>query len=116
MRLYPVLVNAFLLWAFGTTLLPNRMPMVERFARMKDAVLPPEAVRWCRGVTQVWCGFFILNGAAALATVFLFQRDVGTLERVFFPISPSACSLRENGFFVLSSCTGVKDKNNVPSS
>lgn len=71
MRLYPVLVNAFLLWAFGTTLLPNRMPMVERFARMKDAVLPPEAVRWCRGVTQVWCGFFILNGAAALATVFL---------------------------------------------
>lgn len=23
MRLYPVLVNAFLLWAFGTTLLPN---------------------------------------------------------------------------------------------
>lgn len=27
MRLYPVLVNAFLLWAFGTTLLPNRMPM-----------------------------------------------------------------------------------------
>ena len=71
MRLYPVLVNAFLLWAFGTTLLPNRMPMVERFARMKDSVLPPEAVRWCRGVTQVWCGFFILNGAAALATVFL---------------------------------------------
>ena len=41
MRLYPVLVNAFLLWAFGTTLLPNRMPMVERFARMKDALLPP---------------------------------------------------------------------------
>lgn len=115
MRLYPVLVNAFLLWAFGTTLLPNRMPMVERFARMKDSVLPPEAVRWCRGVTQVWCGFFILNGAAALVTVFFPERR-GYSGTGVFPISPSACSLRENGFFVLSSCTGVKDKNNVPSS
>ena len=78
MRFYPVMVNASLLWAFGTTLARGRTPMVERFARMKDPVLSPEAVRWCRGVTLVWCSFFILNGGIALATVFL-SRDLWLL-------------------------------------
>lgn len=77
-RLYPVAVSVLLLWAFGTSLLPGRMPMVERFARLREKDLPPEAVRWCRGVTRVWCGFFVLNGSIALVTVFL-DREWWTL-------------------------------------
>ena len=29
---------------------------------------PPSGVAYTRRVTQVWCGFFVLNGALALAT------------------------------------------------
>jgi uncharacterized membrane protein len=62
LKLYPVLVNASLLAAFGYSL---RHPpsMVERFARMREPDLPPAGVAYTRRVTQVWCGFFVVNGA-----------------------------------------------------
>ena len=41
---------------------------VERIARLSDPDLPPQGVAYTRRVTQVWCGFFVFNGAAALAT------------------------------------------------
>ncbi len=67
LKLYPVLVNAGLLAAFGASL---RAPqsMVERFARMREPDLPPAAVAYTRTVTKIWCGFFIFNGSLALAT------------------------------------------------
>jgi uncharacterized membrane protein len=37
--------------------------MVERFARLQDPELGPAQVVYCRSVTKVWCGFFVLNGA-----------------------------------------------------
>lgn len=67
LKLYPVLVNAGLLAAFAFSL-ASPQSMVERFARMREPELPPAAVRYTRGVTKVWCGFFILNGSIALAT------------------------------------------------
>lgn len=45
-------------------------------ARLRTPDLPPEGVRWCRGVTQVWCGFFVLNGCVALATVLYGDRGL----------------------------------------
>ncbi|WP_295480990.1 strain DSM [uncultured Sutterella sp.] len=77
MLLYPVLVNVFLLWLFGSSL--RGTPVVERLARLKEKNLPPEGVRWCRGVTEVWCGFFILNGLTALATVLSGDRSLWML-------------------------------------
>ncbi|MDZ4759898.1 MAG: hypothetical protein SGJ21_02355 [Alphaproteobacteria bacterium] len=67
MRLYPVLMNAALLLAFGVTL--ARPPsMVERLARMVEPDLPESGVRYTRAVTWVWCAFFVVNGSIALWT------------------------------------------------
>lgn len=64
---YPVAVNGIMLAVFGGSLY-TAMPLVERLARLRDPALPQAAVRYTRRVTQVWCGFFVLNGAAALFT------------------------------------------------
>jgi uncharacterized membrane protein len=60
--LYPTLVNAGLLAAFGATL--NGGPtMIEKFARLYDPELSARQVRHTRRMTQVWCAFFVANGA-----------------------------------------------------
>jgi uncharacterized membrane protein len=67
LKLYPVLVNGAMLGAFGYSLIfpPS---MAERFARVREPDLPPQAIGYTRRVTQVWCGFFAINGAIALIT------------------------------------------------
>lgn len=67
LKFYPVLVNVGLLGAFGTSLIfpPS---FVERLARMREPDLPAQSVGYMRRVTQVWCVFFAVNGAVALAT------------------------------------------------
>ncbi len=67
LKLYPVLVNATLLALFAYSLIfpPS---MVERFARMREPDLPAAAIGYTRRVTEVWCVFFTVNGALALAT------------------------------------------------
>ena len=67
LKLYPVLVNGALLAAFGYSLAAPPS-MVERLARLREPDFPPAAVAYTRRVTQVWCGFFIVNGALALGT------------------------------------------------
>lgn len=78
LKLYPVLVNAAFLAAFGYSL-TTPVSMVERLARLREPVLPPEAVLYTRRVTQVWCGFFIVNGGAALATALWAPEAVWSL-------------------------------------
>jgi len=67
LKLYPVLVSGVMLAVFGLSL---RHPptAIERIARLRDPQLPPEAVAYTRKVTEVWCFFFIANGAISLAT------------------------------------------------
>ena len=67
LKLYPVLVNLVLLAVFGYSLLAPPS-MVERLALLREPSLSPAARAYTRRVTQVWCGFFALNGAAALGT------------------------------------------------
>ena len=67
LKLYPVLVSVVMLAVFGYTLLAPPS-MVERIARRREPDLPPEATGYTRKVTQVWCGFFAINGAIALST------------------------------------------------
>jgi uncharacterized membrane protein len=73
LKLYPVLVNAAFLAAFGASLLSGPS-MIERLARLREPELPPEAVRYTRRVTQAWCVFFVANGAVCLGTA-LFSPD-----------------------------------------
>ena len=67
LKLYPVLVNAVLLAVFAASLCwpPTA---IERIARLRHPDLPPRGVAYTRRVTWVWCGFFVVNGALALAT------------------------------------------------
>jgi uncharacterized membrane protein len=67
LKLYPALVNAVMLAVFATSLAfpPSA---VERIARMTEPDLPPAGVAYTRRVTQVWCVFFVFNGALAVAT------------------------------------------------
>ncbi|MCP3140984.1 COG4648 family protein [Pyxidicoccus xibeiensis] len=67
LKLYPVLVNTLLLTVFATSLAfpPS---VIERLARLREPALPPSGVAYTRKVTQVWCGFFVLNGGIALGT------------------------------------------------
>jgi uncharacterized membrane protein len=67
LKLYPVLVNAALLAAFGVSLAAPQS-LVERLARLREPDLPPAAVGYTRRVTQAWCIFFAINGAIALGT------------------------------------------------
>ena len=63
---YPVLVTLCALFFFAQSL--QTVPMIERFARLRHPNLPPEGQIWCRRVTQVWCGFFVINAIIALWT------------------------------------------------
>ena len=69
LKLYPVIVNLVLLIVFGASL---RHPpsAIERLARLHDPDLDAHGVAYTRRVTQVWCGFFCLNGLIALTTAF----------------------------------------------
>jgi uncharacterized membrane protein len=67
LKLYPVLVSAALLAAFGYSL-TTPMSAVERMARLRGEDFPPVAQAYMRKVTQVWCAFFICNGLIALCT------------------------------------------------
>ncbi|STH09163.1 DNA gyrase subunit B [Escherichia coli] len=61
---YPVVVNAVMLAVFGGSLW-SAMPIVERLARLQEPDLPEKGMRYTRRVTQIWCGFFIINGGIA---------------------------------------------------
>ncbi|MBH9577439.1 COG4648 family protein [Inhella proteolytica] len=67
LKLYPVAVSAALLVLFGLSLWKGPT-VVERLARLQEPNLDAHGVAYTRRVTQVWCGFFVLNGSLALAT------------------------------------------------
>lgn len=78
LKLYPVLVNAALLAAFSWSLAAPPS-MIERMARLSEPDLPPAAVAYTRVVTQVWCGFFVVNGSIALWTALWASAEVWSL-------------------------------------
>lgn len=78
LRFYPVLVNAAMLLAFAGSL-AYPPTVIERLARLQDPNLPPQGVRYTRRVTQVWCGFFIVNGSLAAATALWSSFEIWSL-------------------------------------
>ncbi|TWI66327.1 putative membrane protein [Pseudoduganella lurida] len=78
LKLYPVLVSAALLGAFGASLL-TPVSAIERMARLSGQDFPPVASAYMRGVTQVWCAFFVVNGAIALGTALWASEAVWSL-------------------------------------
>jgi len=78
LKLYPVLVNAVLLAVFAASVL-HPPTVIERIARLAEPALPAGGVAYTRQVTLVWCGFFVLNGLAALATALWSSNEVWVL-------------------------------------
>jgi len=78
LRLYPALVNLAFLTMFAISL--ARPPsMVERFARLTEPELTAAGVRYTRTVTQIWCGFFVVNGSVAAWTAIWGSREAWAL-------------------------------------
>ena len=73
-RLYPAAVSIALLTMFALSL-AYPPSVIERLARLRHPELPPEAVRYTRTVTIVWCMFFALNTAIAAWTAIYASRE-----------------------------------------
>jgi len=78
LRFYPALVNGVMLVIFSWSLL-SPPSLIERLARLQHPDLPPEGVIYTRRVTQVWCGFFIVNGVFALVTALWSSFEIWSL-------------------------------------
>jgi uncharacterized membrane protein len=78
LRFYPALVNGAMLVIFSSSLL-SPPSLIERLARLQHPDLPTEGVIYTRRVTQVWCGFFIVNGVIALATAICSSFEIWSL-------------------------------------
>jgi uncharacterized membrane protein len=78
LKLYPALVNGAMLGLFAASLWRGPS-VVERLARLREPDFPPAAVAYTRRVTQVWCGFFVVNGLVAVATALWASTAVWTL-------------------------------------
>lgn len=67
--LLPCFTNIALLALFSSSLL-HPPSIIERIAVRMKGELPPEGVRHCRVVCQVWVGFFALNALVSLDSAF----------------------------------------------
>ena len=65
---YPVFVSLMFFIVF-TYSLAHPPTIVERLARLEDPNLPSKGVAYTRKVTQVWCGFFLVNITLSLVTI-----------------------------------------------
>lgn len=61
----PVFISLTFCVAIGQTLIWTPT-FIERFARRDFPVMPPSAVRYCRNVTILWCGYLFLNACITL--------------------------------------------------
>lgn len=84
LRLYPAGISIALLAVFALSL---RTPptVIERLAQLGRGVaeLPPDAVRYTRLVTEIWCAFFALNAAIAVWSAVAASREVWALYNGF---------------------------------
>jgi len=72
-KTYPVVMSAAVAAVFGMSL-AHPPSLVERYARLRHAELPPEGRVYCRAVTMVWTAWLSLNALVALVLA-LFGSD-----------------------------------------
>ncbi|MDR0496451.1 MAG: acyl-CoA synthetase, partial [Treponema sp.] len=74
LKFYPLLMNLIFFAAFGITLF-KPPSMIYRFAVLIDKSIPnslgeKKIAAYCRKVTVVWLGYFVVNGSVAAWTIF----------------------------------------------
>ena len=72
---YPVWISLGMLFLFMSSLFfpPT---VIERIARLMEGDLDEKAVAYTRKVTQVWCGFFLINASIACWTALQTNWDL----------------------------------------
>jgi uncharacterized membrane protein len=75
LRAYPIVVNVGMLTAFSATLCGGGPSMIEKIARLRRPDLDAGAIRYTRRVTQLWCAFFVMNGAVSAAFAWWGSRE-----------------------------------------
>ena len=82
---FVAILSAISLWQ--NQLLPLKLyqkeTIIEKFARLKEPDLPPNAVSYIRNLTKIWCVFFFFNGAIALFTAFESSEKIWALYNGF---------------------------------
>jgi len=74
----PALVMLWLAVFFGRTLRAGEMPLIERVARVGKPALSAPLCRYARGLTLLWCVYFVVAAiTAALGSWGLAQASVG---------------------------------------
>ena len=63
--LLPTLVMVWLAVFFGRTLRAGEMPLIERVARVGKPALSPVLCRYARGLTALWCAYFVVAAVAS---------------------------------------------------
>lgn len=66
----PILINGFMAWIFGHTLLSGRLPLIERIIRIlhgNAASVDSDIAAYARRLTLLWAGLFIVLSAVNLA-------------------------------------------------
>jgi uncharacterized membrane protein len=82
LKLYPTFVNLGLLGAFGYTLI-HPPSMIERLTLKFGMRMTRRGVGYTRGVTMLWCAFFVLNGGVATFITFTASIEAWTLYNGF---------------------------------
>jgi uncharacterized membrane protein len=78
LRYLPALVMLWLAVFFGRTLRAGEMPLIERVARVGKPALSAPLCRYARGLTCLWCVYFVVAAiTAALGSWGLAQASVG---------------------------------------
>ncbi len=81
-------INVFLFWLFASTLRDGETPLITRLAQRVHGTLTPEIVRYTRGVTAAWAGFFIAQIGISLLLYFFTPFSVWLVFITFltFPL------------------------------
>lgn len=82
LKLYPVFMNLMMLALFASSLY-QKETIIEKFARLKEPNLPPQAILYIRNLTKIWCVFFFANGSIALFTALESSERIWALYNGF---------------------------------
>ena len=82
LRLYPALINAMMLMAFGRSLL-EPPSLIERFLAARGTAISAAGRVYVRNVTAAWCVFFASNGCIAVYTALFTSLDTWALYNGF---------------------------------
>jgi len=93
----PVLVNAFLLYIFGVSLLPGRQPLISRFRHLVRGTEPAGEASYTRRLTLAWALLFLVMTVAAI--VFAVFSDTADLAVWSWTVNIAGPALGV-GFFV----------------